>query len=334
LCPPAQGVLGSFGGREADGLLRELGGCVGRAARGRPRGGALELCGHALVRRLAAERQMTCPALRIGFAGGEALVERPSLLRSELGVDKRGQQRMVEADTIVLDHEKARPHGGVERGALGQHGFDFRKQGLGERGDDRQHAAGLRRHVREPLAEKLVKGLRHWQGGAGMWQLAAPEEGSRQLEPEVRVATGRLVEPAQERARQGGTHALLKNGAECAQRQRAELDAIFGIERTGGAGAAREQLGYGLCAETPERELEHRRGGRVQPLDVVDRDDDRPAPGEHPQRAEERRCDGPAIGPGLPVLAQEKSNLERRSLRCGERREDVADHVRQQVAHR
>ena len=111
----------------------------------------------------------------------------------------------------------------------------------------------------------------------------------------------RLSGPSESRSsRLLGTSARARTGSEVGASRRSR--------------AARPAL-----AQAPERDLEHAGGGRVEPLDVVEGDEDRAALGESTQDVEHGQPDRVRIGSHLARLGEQQRDLERPPPRRRER---------------
>jgi hypothetical protein len=127
-----------------------------------------------------------------------------------------------------------------------------------------------------------------------------------------------------------------------AHRQRSHLDPVTAavgerpVEPPGQAAAAAapsEQQPDWLATQPPRRERERAGRGRVQPLHVVDRQQDRSRAGQPPDHVEQRHRHGPLVGATLDLLQQERGT-QCPPLRHGEVDDGVAGHSLQQVAQR
>jgi hypothetical protein len=144
-------------------------------------------------------------------------------------------------------------------------------------------------------------------------------------------------------SRKRKTKPLAEKTVHCTKTERPDIDAphpIVGkrsVESEGSvhcAAPAREDEAHGKVIETPSGEMEN--GGRrsVQPLDVVDRDDERTLPRERPNGGQESEDDSPLIGGWPCCLLEEKGNLERVPLGAGKIGEDVIEDVPEEVDQR
>ena len=85
----------------------------------------------------------------------------------------------------------------------------------------------------------------------------------------------------------------------------------------------REEESDRTSLEPASGELEHARRGAVEPLDVVDRDDDRSRRSEVAEDGDRRSRDGALTGDGIGATRPQQRNFERVPLRRRKRSEDV-----------
>ena len=78
----------------------------------------------------------------------------------------------------------------------------------------------------------------------------------------------------------------------------------------GGTEPPREQKGHALVLEPPARERQHLGGRSVDPLDVVDRDDEAAAPGQRAQPVQEAERDRMGIGRSAAGLLAKQGDLQ------------------------
>ena len=222
------------------------------------------------------------------------------------------------------------------RGAQGR--LDRRRHGPRE-GEARKHRLpSRRRKCRQPLRDKLTQAARDRQFGGGAGRLAA--EGTEDLQREERVATRRSQEPRKGRPREGDAEALPDEMVKGAEGQRWDLERralLLGAEpleperRLRPVAPSHEQSNP-LVFQAPDDVGEDSRRGRVQPLDVVDRDQDRGRACEHPNRSERPNGSLPRLDGSIPArLAAKECDLERVPLRHRQGLEDRVVDARQQV---
>jgi hypothetical protein len=204
---------------------------------------------------------------------GERSVDVAPLPRSCPLVTAGREQRMREAHrlTIELDHAciKGVSEGFALRRVLG----DGRDRRTGQCGSFEQHVGG---RLRQPV-QTLVEGLTEVRG-------EGPFAAARELEREERVASRRLVDPHEIGAREIHPGAIAQEPVHLAEPQRLHAhldDAVLpeqrgGLERRSHAGrvADADEQRDELSTQSPQRQRQHARRGRVEPLQVVDRDDD------------------------------------------------------------
>ncbi len=88
-----------------------------------------------------------------------------------------------------------------------------------------------------------------------------------------------------------------------------------------------------LAAQPPRRERDRVRGGAVEPLDVVDRNEHRLARGERAQRAENAGANGARLARRGASLGVQERDLERAGLRGGEVGQRLVGYRPEQVGH-
>jgi hypothetical protein len=129
----------------------------------------------------------------------------------------------------------------------------------------------------------------------------------------------------------------LVNGAEA---ERADVQTLSSASRdrlrelrplSTSAEASGEQEENRLLVHTPKREGKRARRGRIEPLDVVDGDDNGPFGSQNLQRAADSDAEGARIEAFRLVLDEER-DLERPSSRWGQRGQNVVEHTLEQVA--
>ena len=245
------------------------------------------------------------------------------LANARSGTCVRGgcEQRMREANAAGADADDLLLDRAGERAARVQSGgaADELEGRVGERSRRRQRTP---RHVGErgdAGADQLSQG--RWQTRTAF----CPRAG--ELEGEVGIPSRRVVNGLQNRARQRDSEALRDEQVHVLQRERTHLELLvrgkdlLRRERQHGArlGAQREQEGHVLL-QPARREEQRASRCSVEPLHVVDRDENRPRLSECAQDAEEAKRDGPLVDrPARRLLEQERGpkrmRLRRRQLR-------------------
>src|SRR5581483_238913 len=81
-----------------------------------------------------------------------------------------------------------------------------------------------------------------------------------------------------------------------------------------------------LRAEPPQRELERSRRGGVEPLGVVERDEERAPLGHDAKHVEHREPDRMAVWRSIPRLGDQEGDLERAPPRRKQRRSGLLEH--------
>jgi len=101
--------------------------------------------------------------------------------------------------------------------------------------------------------------------------------------------------------------------------------------RAAGRRTQGEEEANATTLESPRGKLEYPGRGTVEPLDVVDRDDERRRGGQLAQDGHDGRRDRTLTGDRVTVGGSQQRNLERIPLRCRKRREDMRLDPRQEI---
>ena len=162
-----------------------------------------------------------------------------------------------------------------------------------------------------------------------------------ELQREERVPARRLLQSRQLRSRQLQIEPPSEQVVQRAQAERSNpepLQPLFGerlleLERRREAGhlPQRHQRGDRLVAQAAEGDLEHGRRGRVEPLDIVERDDHRTVLCERAQDVEQSDSDQARIRRSLAGLGEQECHLERAQSHRSQRRRYLAEHIGEQV---
>ena len=214
---------------------------------------------------------------------------------------------MGEADPVAFDLDHLRRDSGLQRsGALG----DERDGGPWERCRRDERLSRVRRQFGEALFHEPGEVFRHGKRLARFEPAAATLDRPSQLEGEERVAVRRVVDAAEEWARGREIEPGAKERVDGSEAQRPDDDLVDGGRREDGP-QLRCWIVSGLCAvgeqsanphvaAAPERVEEDAGRGGVEPLEVVDRDENGSALGERAQAgqvaAETARSPGASPG--------------------------------------
>ena len=129
------------------------------------------------------------------------------------------------------------------------------------------------------------------------------------------------MDPVKQRPREHGREARVHDGIQGNEVQRSDRHAQDAVGskcplRPGFAFVTpREQQGDRLLAQTTCRVLERRRGRAVEPLDVVDRNEQRRSPRQRAEDAQQAGGNGPAVGSPTTAVLEEKRDFQRPPLR-------------------
>ena len=284
------------------------------------------------------EREMLGAQLRIADRAGERLVQRAPLGRVRALARGGAEQRVRGAHVLAVDAQQP----GVDRRldavrAGGGHqlaDLDVAAQRGGEQ--DPALAVGQRGDAR---AEDVLHGLGDDQLGADR-RPAARGERAPELEREQRVAERRVRHAPQQRARDAHAEPPGEQPARGVEVERADVEprerpaTERALQRPHAARAAGEQEADRHAVEPPRGEAQGLGGRRVQPLQVVDRDQHRPGCRQRPQpveHAERDRARLRGVGRGL---ATQQRDLERLRLRRGQPGERVRADAVEEVDQR
>jgi hypothetical protein len=283
-------LVGPLRRRQPQGLLGELGRDLRRTAIGSQARGVVEDGGDLGVRLLPRQREMAGTEERILDDVREASVNGPPLV-PQIAVEDRRQQRVGEADRPVLALDHLRGERRLERvgcnARLAQNGLGGGAQCRGER----EGPAGWRGEPGDPRAHELLERLRNRQRLSGV---DVPIQHSGELQGEERVAARSLVELEQRLAREWPAEPVEEQPmqrADAQRRDRETPDSLRAECRLDARARRRvaDPLGgqheHGACREPADRECERVRRRGVEPLEVVDRDQQRHVLGEQLQRA-------------------------------------------------
>jgi hypothetical protein len=188
-----------------------------------------------------------------------------------------------------------------------------------------------------PGAEQILDRVRHRQVVADTRQLAV-RECPTDLEREQRVAHCRVDQAPQQRARKAEAEPVVQELASRTEAERADVEACHRrsdrmLERGRPAGARREQIPHRGRLQPPGNEREHVQRMRVEPLDIVDRDHQRPGPGRAAQHVEEAESDRPHLRWRTDRVGTQDDDIQRPPLRCGQGVELVGADIVEKVDH-
>ena len=332
------GPLGGVGRRQPQGVLGEQHRLLPRAARGRRDGRGGDRRGERGVGPPGGEREMLGAQLRVGDGAGERLVQRAPLRRARALARGGAEQRMRGANVLAVDAQQP----GVDRrldAVRARGGHQLADLDVAAQRDGEQDPALALGQRGDPRAEDVLDGLGDDQLAADR-RRAARGERAPQLEREQRVAERRVRHAPQQRARHAHAEPPGEQPARRVEVERADVEpreraaAERALERSHAARAAREQEADRRAVEPPRGEAQGLGGRRVEPLQVVDRDQDRTGGRQRPQTVEHAQRDRPRLrGVGRRLAAQQR-DLERPRLRRGQPVEGVRADAVEQVDQR
>ena len=240
---------------------------------------------------------------------------------------------MRESDRAVdhLDHVIV--EGRTERVAVQLRGLD-----PAMRARKQQRRLGVSRQPVEPILHEHLQRRRNRQRLRRIDNLV---QRTRKLQREERVAAGALVKAEQRGPREHPPEPSQQKTVQRAQAQRADgkmLDdaPVHSKLKRGHPDVVLEPAGAEktdvAVVQPPQRKSKRAHGRRIQPLHVVDRNQDRLAIREQMQRAPDGHSERSRIDPGFRHPLDEQSALERATTRRGQFRRDLRERVLEKVS--
>ena len=240
---------------------------------------------------------------------------------------------MRESDRAVdhLDHVIV--EGRTERVAVQLRGLD-----PAMRARKQQRRLGVSRQPVEPILHEHLQRRRNRQRLRRIDNLV---QRTRKLQREERVAAGALVKAEQRGPREHPPEPSQQKTVQRAQAQRADGEMLDDapvhskLERghpdvvLEPAGAEKPDV---AVVQTPQRESKRAHGRRIQPLHVVDRNQDRLAISEQMQRAPDGHSESSRINTAFSRPLDEQSALERATTRRGQCRRNLRERVLEEVS--
>ncbi len=322
---PAPAVAGR---RETQSQLHQLGGRIRRASGARQFGRRVELARDPLVRTRGSERQVAGTLLLLAHQRGEVAVDTAARGVARPAVNNRGEDRVRELDPAGVDAHHARLLGRRE-----EFGVDQLNRGLGQRRRREQRAARAR--------GEAVDARLHERGDAGrdrhlsIHRRPAPELAS-DLERVERIAPAHAGDLHEQRSREGAAGVQLDQLVQRRNRHGPDLDRGLRERREAGGCARpqREQEPRAFGRQAPEDETEHAFAGRIEPVGVIDRDEERALARHVPHQREDGRAHRPFVDPLGRGGHLDQRGGERLALGRRERRQRPIAQRRQQIAQR
>ena len=221
---------------------------------------------------------------------------------------------------------------------------DSRDRRVRERSSEQQHLTSRRREPAQPLGhqEPEVRGDRQGLGqcwpGPG-WPGAAALEGTGHFQGHHCVPAGRLVQPDEHRAGQRQIQPGQHDPSQAADAERANDEFLAGQPQIRGGSSGRFRAIRGdqphrLVIQPSERVAEHGARAGVEPLHVVDGEQQRRAPGECTEHAEHRDSYHSPARLAVAGVGQEQRSRERPVLHCGQSRQHRGVELIEQISAR
>ncbi len=316
--------------RQPAGLARQVGGHVGGASLRHLRGRPLEVGRQPLVGPLGSQREVQCALGRVSDPAGQVLVDRSPLDRARGGVDRRPVEGVGEAQRVAGALQEPGRDGALEQVRRRVNHLHRRPR---ERGDLKQQPPQSAIDAAHPVRHQLRERRRRLSGLARRQARARAEEAA-ELEGVERVPPRPLEHGPEPGSREGEPEALAEHQAERGEVHRPELDPVDEIrserilEPGGGTpvAPARRDQPHRRLVESAEREAQRPGARLVEPLEVVNREDQGsrargllqgPEHGDGDQEvhgrrairlaAEEDRVERPRLGGGAPAAPRRRA---------------------------
>ena len=266
--------------REPECLFGELRCVSQRATLNRKARRAVEHPCDAGVRRIARQREMAGACERIVNDLRDPPVDVPPLL-TQIPVEDGGEQRMSKANYSVLTFDYVFSQRRIKRV---WRDTCPRKERLGrsaESRDEYKRLTSARWERRDPAAHKAVKrlGKREWMSG-----VEVRVENASQLKSKERISTRPLVDPQQRLTRERPPQPITQELMECTDAERPHEYPLHPVRsqrfirprrpRTIDRPAGKQQQ-HMTRPKSAHRKGERTCRGRIKPLNVVDRDEQR-----------------------------------------------------------
>ena len=334
---PAEDVLPRIGGREPHRLLGEISGRRRRTACPRPPRSVLDCGSDRGVRPDGGERELPGPLLGLIDELGEPPVHLPAAGRAGGGVSTRGKQRMREREPIAVDRDHAGQERRLEhRRILAERRGNEPHRWLRQRRGDLERLDAVSGKRREPLGDEVLQPRR--QGKLlPRCRIAPPLERAGDLERVERITVCEFVQTHQRRSSRRATELRPQDPVERADAERPQRDPqpVARAQRQLNVARPRAQGDEHrnpLVGQAPGAEADQERGRAIEPLDVVDRDEDGTSLLEEPKRPEEGRRHGALIGRPTSRIPTQQRDVERTQLGRRERSRNLLVGSFEQIA--
>lgn len=339
-CEPAAGRGAIVRWRQVGGTLRKGGGRVGCATAGDGRCGILERGRHRGIRLGDGAGQMPRTLLTLGDHIGEPPMDVATPLLGRAPVRRGGEERMAEAQCLALALEHAGGLRPADRGSSpvaegGAEQVDRRVRGRRCRQDDR---LGLGVETCEPVGDEGIETRRDGER-IGVGARRSASQRPTELQGVERVPARDGVEPDQGRPSELEPEPRAEEAVDGVDRQRPHVhacDPLWRRARDGGDRLAvvdRPPAGDQadrLVVESPKDEIEDPRRWLIEPLDVVDGEDQRSLASGPTDHVSHRHRDGERFRRTGRRDAQE-GRLERHALWLREVGEALVGEIGEEV---
>ncbi len=332
-------ALEQIRGRQRDRAHGKLGCSLSRAARGRVRGRGVQRRRDLFIGAGSRDREMPGSLLQVDIQLGEASVKPAPSVQRHCVIASRCEQRMSEANPLAveLDHPRVARRARCRRRCCLP--APRAAPPTATRAPPPPRASRARERAGRPTAGRRslagFRAARHRRPPRG-WsprRTRAPPRARRTDSPGDSVGTHNR------RPRQRDSQPAPEQTVHRSDRQRLDREpsepsegAIELERRRDRLPTHRGQGSHRVAVQASQHECEHLRRAGVQPLGVVDRDDDGVILGEHSHRREQRDSEHARVGQHSVRLPEQQRGLERTALHRRQLLQHAVQHRGKQIA--
>ena len=311
-------------------LLGQLHRCCRRSTPSRDQGCVVECCSDLRIGGQRRQRKMTRALLDVRHLMRESPMQVAPLLEVENPIGSRREQRVGEANLVPVGHDHVR---GKRRRKHIRRADEIRcrprqRSGGGER------LARLPRKRRQTLADERFE--RRGKRFATLEPKRAALERAAELERIERVAARKLMQSSKRRSGEHEPEPVAHEPVQRAGAEAAHEDVVDALERRNNGVdvpcSTREHERDRFCRDAARSKTDHGGGRGVEPLDVVDDDEDRAA--DPNSRSAPSTATPSARASGATKSLEQQRNSKSPRLRLGKPAEHHVENRLEQVADR
>ena len=302
--------------RQPHSFLEKLCRGGGRAAPGCRDRALVDHGGDGVVGCQRRRREMPPALLRILGELGQACMDSAATCRRQTSDRSLGQQRVTEADLVATLDENAGFEGRVEDRQVADGHRDPVDPRPRERRDGRDGGLRRGRQTPEPISDETSDLV----GSEHTIRRRRARLGPRELQCDERVAAREALDALQRRARERMAELVRDDARQRVQPERSDdepPEALVDDRDLSHPGPGRGEQPDRVPVAAAQREAQRSRRRRVEPLEVVDRDEHRPVLRRRPEQPQRPRRHG--TGRRVARRSPQKRGAERIALRGRQR---------------